>query len=107
MKAEMSPMRSAMSASDRPSTRIQSLRSMGLGSPSGLPRAPVVLPPGRLAEALAVIVVEVLGVLPSVHREAALIRIANRMDGFGRAPGSNEAAALLRAVAGALMRMEC
>ncbi|WP_182179395.1 hypothetical protein [Methylobacterium radiotolerans] len=53
------------------------------------------------------IVVEVLGVLPSVHREAALIRIANRMDGFGRAPGSNEAAALLRAVAGALMRMEC
>ncbi|WP_426313874.1 hypothetical protein ACN9MF_20385 [Methylobacterium fujisawaense] len=64
------------------------------------------LPRCRLAEALAVIVVEVLGVLPSAHREAALIRIANRLDGFGRAPRGNEAAALLRAVAGALMRME-
>jgi hypothetical protein len=72
----------------------------------GLPRAPAVLPPGRLAEALAVIVVEVLGVLPSAHREAALIRIANRLDGFGRAPRCNEAAALLRTVAEALMRME-
>lgn len=106
MKAEMSPMRSAMSASDSPSTRIQSLRSMGLGSPSGLPRAPAVLPPDRLAEALAVIVVEVLGVLPSAHREAALIRIANRLDSFGRTPRGNEAARMLRAVAEALMRME-
>ncbi|XYD07448.1 hypothetical protein R1A27_20285 [Methylobacterium sp. NMS12] len=64
------------------------------------------LPPCRLAEALAVIVVEVLGVLPSAHREAALIRIANRLDGFGRTPRGNEAAALLRAVAEGLMRLE-
>ncbi|WP_345819905.1 hypothetical protein ABC766_27115 [Methylobacterium fujisawaense] len=71
-----------------------------------MPRAPAVLPPDRLAEALAVIVVEVLGVLPSAHQEAALIRIANRLDGFGRAPWGNEVAALLRAVAEALMRLE-
>lgn len=67
---------------------------------------PAVLPPDRLAEALAVIVVEVLGVLPIDHRDAALIRITNRLDGFGRTPRGHEAARMLRAVAEALMRME-
>ena len=64
------------------------------------------LPPDRLAEVLAVVVVEVLGVLPTDHRDAALIRLANRLDGFGRTPRGTEAARMLRAVAEALMRME-
>lgn len=106
MKAEMPPMRSAMSESDSPSTRIQSLRSMGLGSPSGLPRAPAVLPPCRLAEALAVIIVEVLSVLPSAHREAALIRIANRLDGFARVATNTEAGMMLGAISRVLMQLE-
>jgi hypothetical protein len=67
---------------------------------------PAVLPPDRWAEVLAVIVVEVLSAPPIDRRDAALIRITNRLNGFGRTPRGNEAAQMLRAVAEALMRME-
>ncbi|AYO83680.1 hypothetical protein [Methylobacterium brachiatum] len=70
------------------------------------PGVPAVLPPDRLAEVLAVVVQEVVGLLPNVDRDIGLERLANRLDGFGRTAGGGEAAAMLRAVAGSLMRLE-
>ncbi|MEH3118862.1 MAG: hypothetical protein PGN25_15055 [Methylorubrum populi] len=67
--------------------------------------APPDLPPVRLAEALAVMAVDLVGVLPGLDRDAVLERLANRLDAHGRTPGGTEAAALLGAVGRALIRL--
>ncbi|MEH3117035.1 MAG: hypothetical protein PGN25_05325 [Methylorubrum populi] len=67
--------------------------------------APAELPPARLAEVLAIVVFEVVGAIDPANRSAALERVANRLDGHGRAFGG-EAAAMLGAVGAALMRLE-
>jgi hypothetical protein len=59
-----------------------------------------------LAEALAILVVDLVGVLPAGDRTATLERLANKLDDQGRTPGGSEAAALLGAVGHALMRLE-
>ncbi|MFY9292713.1 MAG: hypothetical protein WAP03_18765 [Methylorubrum rhodinum] len=58
-----------------------------------------------LGEALAVMVVDLVAVMPGLDRDAVLERLANRLDGHGRAPGGSEAAALLGAVGRALIRL--
>jgi hypothetical protein len=77
----------------------------GLLSLQALAEAPAELPPARLAEVLAIVVLEVVGAIDPNSRGAALERVANRLDGHGRAFGS-EAAAMLGAVGMALMRLE-
>lgn len=59
-----------------------------------------------LAKALAVFAVDLIEVLPVRDREAALERLANRLDDRGRG-ADGAAAALLGAVGGALMRVGC
>lgn len=102
----MQPMRLDRPASVSPSLDIQSRSVTPLPFPAQAPGAPAVLPTARLAEALAVLVSEMIDLMPGVDRDAARERIANRLDGFGRTPGGSEAAGLLRAVAEVLMRME-
>ncbi|KQQ23711.1 hypothetical protein ASF53_05135 [Methylobacterium sp. Leaf123] len=63
------------------------------------------LPPVRLAEALAILTVDLVGVLPILDRDAVLERLANRLDEHGRSPGGTEAAAILGAVSRALIRL--
>lgn len=103
--SEMPPIRSAMSESERPSDRIHAFKVMaGL-----LPTAavtPTELAPGRLAEALAVLMVDIVEVLAVSDRRAARERLANILFEQGLVPGGNEAAVLLGAVGGALMRLE-
>lgn len=57
-----------------------------------------------LAKALAVFAVDLIEVLPVRDREAALERLANRLDDRGRGV-EGVAAALLGAVGGSLMRI--
>lgn len=64
------------------------------------------LPPARLADALAVLLVDVLAVLPGHKGLATRERLANRLFDRGVTPGGNEAAVLLGAVGAALMKME-
>lgn len=59
-----------------------------------------------LGDALAVLVVDVIAVMPMPDRAAARERLANRLDDQSRIPGAGPAAALLGAVANALMRLE-
>lgn len=105
MNDEISPMRSAMPASSIPSKRIQSRSNIGLPPACGA-RAPDRIGPQRLAEALAVLMVDLVGAVLATEREAALERLANRLDDRARTPGGTEAAALLGAVGAALMRLE-
>lgn len=98
-------MRSAIAASETPSRHIQSF-SETIGSAlaaSGEP--PADLPPVRLAEALAILTVDLVGVLPGLDRDAVLERLANRLDVHGRRPGGSEAAAMLGAVGRAVIRL--
>ena len=99
------PTATAMCVSETPFASIQSLSSMGL-SPTPTTKVPAELAPGRLAEVLAVLVSEIVAVLPVADRGLALERVTNRLDGFGRLTGGSEAAGLLGAVGGVLMRME-
>lgn len=71
-----------------------------------VPRAPAELTPDRLAEALAVLILDLVGSLPLADRSAVLERLANRLDDRGRIGGGSAAAGLLGAVGVALMRME-
>lgn len=103
---EMSPMRSARPASSISLVRIQSLSSMG-----GLPPAggngeggAAALP--TLGDALAVLCVDLIAVLPAQDRAAARERLANRLYEQARTRRSGPAAALLGAIANALMRLE-
>ncbi|NEU13564.1 hypothetical protein G3T14_15700 [Methylobacterium sp. BTF04] len=59
-----------------------------------------------LGDALAVLCVDLIAVLPAVDRPAVRERLANRLDDQARTPGAGPAAALLGAIAIALMRME-
>ncbi|GJD88214.1 hypothetical protein BHAOGJBA_1727 [Methylobacterium hispanicum] len=68
--------------------------------------APAELPTQRLAEALAVLMVDLVGAIPLGDRCAVLERLANRLDDRGRVAGGSEAAVLLGALAVALMRLE-
>ena len=99
------PAAAATSASDKPSERIQSASLMS-GFPLVAAPAPAVLTTDRLAEALAIMVSEIMTVLPIGGRGAALERVTNRLDDLGRTPGGNAAAGLLGAVGAALMRLE-
>ena len=99
------PAAAATSASDRPSERIQSASLMS-GFPLLAAPAPAVLTTDRLAEALAVIVSEMMTILLISDRGAALERVTNRFDDLGRTTGGNAAAGLLGAVGAALMRLE-
>lgn len=105
MNDEISPMRAAIAASSIPSIRIQSRSSMSSLLPEA-PRAPAVLPPDRLAEALAVMLSDLLAVLPGHKGLATRERLANRLHERGALLGGTEAARLLGAVAGVLMKLE-
>jgi hypothetical protein len=86
---------------------MNSERSIGSAlAPQAAPRAPTELPPNRLAEAMAVILHDLVGALDVRDRSVVLERLANRLDDRGRTAGGTEAAALLGAVGGALMRLE-
>ena len=74
--------------------------SAGPGERDGLVSARAV------AEVLAILAVDLIGVLPVSNRTATLERLANRLDDQGRTPGGRETAGLLAGVAGALMRLE-
>lgn len=105
MNREMSPMRSAISRSVRPSSRIQAFSSMAdLSFPADAARRRPDLQ--ALGDALAVLVADVIAVVPMTDRAAARERLANRLDDQSRIPSAGPAAALLGAVANALMRLE-
>lgn len=106
LSGEIVPMSAAMPASDSPALRMKSRNSIGLHLPTQAPRAPAVLTPTRLAEVLAILASELVDVMPVADRGAARERLANRLDGLGRTPGGSEAAGMLGAVGGAMMRME-
>ena len=63
------------------------------------------LPTARLAEVLAILTVDLIGVLYVDDRTAALQRLANRCDGHGRTRNGSTAAAMLGEIGGALMRL--
>lgn len=71
-----------------------------------MPSAPAELPTNRLAEALAVLMLDLVGSLPLTERRGTLERLANRLHDRGCVANGTEAAALLGAVGGALMWME-
>jgi hypothetical protein len=60
---------------------------------------------GAVAEVLAILVIDLVGVLPVDDLAATLERLANRLDEQSRTPGGRETAALLGGVAEALMRL--
>lgn len=60
-----------------------------------------------LADALAVLMLDLASALPGVDRREVLERLANRLDDRGRTPDSTAAACLLQNVGNALMRMGC
>ncbi|MHC2089439.1 hypothetical protein [Methylobacterium sp. CM6244] len=60
-----------------------------------------------LADALAVLMLDLASALPRVDRREVLEQLANRLDDRGRTPDGNDAARLLHSVGGALMRMGC
>lgn len=102
---ETPPMRSAIAASETPSRRIQSFSETIGSALASAGVAPADLPPVRLAEALAILTVDLVGVLPILDRDAVLERLANRLDEHGRRPGGSDAAAMLGAVGRALIRL--
>ncbi|MET3692371.1 hypothetical protein [Methylobacterium goesingense] len=59
-----------------------------------------------LGDALAVLCVDLIAVLPAQDRAAARERLANRLYEQARTPRSGPAAALLGAIANAMMRLE-
>ncbi|MDO9428416.1 MAG: hypothetical protein Q7T93_16490 [Methylobacterium sp.] len=77
----------------------------GLSSPAGMEgRGPPLVQ--VLGDALAVLMVDLIAVVPVGDRPAARERLANRLDDQSRIPGAGPAATLLGAVANALMRLE-
>ena len=60
-----------------------------------------------LADALAVLILDLASALPGVDRREVLERLANRLDDRGRTPDGTDAARLLHSVGGALLRMGC
>lgn len=58
-----------------------------------------------IADALAVLMVDIIAVLPAPDRMEVLERLANRLDDRGRTPNGTGAAALLGDVSKSLMRM--
>ncbi|MCJ2098966.1 hypothetical protein [Methylobacterium sp. E-046] len=68
--------------------------------------APTVLTPARLSEVLAVILQEIVALIPTVDQDPALQRLANRFDRLSRVSGGSEAAGMLGAISGDLMRLE-
>lgn len=107
MKGEMSPMRSATSRSVSPSDRIQALRRIGAPSAETVTRAASELPADRLADALAVMMLDLVQSLPITDRGGVLERLANRLDDRGRIARGGDSALLLSRVAGALMQIGC
>lgn len=104
---ELPPMRSAISVSVSASRRIQSLSSMaGLPSAGGGGECGAAATLPTLGDALAVLCVDLIAVLPAKDRPAVRERLANRLDDQASTPGAGPAAALLGAIANALMRME-
>ncbi|WP_156635491.1 hypothetical protein [Methylobacterium sp. Leaf123] len=103
--ADTPPMRSAIAESVTPSRRIQSFSETIGSALASAGAVPGDLPPVRLAEALAILTVDLVGVLPILDRDAVLERLANRLDEHGRSPGGTEAAAILGAVSRALIRL--
>lgn len=59
-----------------------------------------------VAETLAILMVDLIRVLPAQDRHGTLERLANRVDDQARTPGGGETAGLLGAVAEALMQLE-
>ncbi|GEP08575.1 hypothetical protein [Methylobacterium gnaphalii] len=59
-----------------------------------------------VAETLAILMMDLVGVLPISDRTAVLERLTNRLDEQGRTPGGRETAALLGSVAVGLMGLE-
>ncbi|WP_156387582.1 hypothetical protein [Methylobacterium sp. Leaf399] len=59
-----------------------------------------------MAEALAVLMVDLIEVVPLDDRPAARERLSNRLDNQARRASGGPAAALLGAIAFALMRLE-
>ncbi|KQO76451.1 hypothetical protein ASF20_13985 [Methylobacterium sp. Leaf88] len=59
-----------------------------------------------MGDALAVLCVDLIAVLPAQDRRAAQERLANRLYEQACTPRSGQAAALLGAIANALMRLE-
>lgn len=102
MNGEISPMRSATSRSDKPSDRIQSLRSIAAPPAETVTRAAAELPADRLADALAVMMLDLVQSLAITDRGCVLERLANRLDDRGRTAGGGEAALLLGRVGGRL-----
>lgn len=49
--------------------------------------------------------VDLVGVMPGLDRDAVLERLANRLDEHGRTPGGTDTAMLLGAVGRALIRL--
>lgn len=107
VKGEMSPMRSATSRSERPSARIQDLSSIELAPAEPVARAAAELPSDRLADALAVLMLDLVHCLPVADRGGVMERLANRLDDRGRTAGGAEGAMLLGQVGGALIRIGC
>lgn len=62
-------------------------------------------PEDAVAEALAVLMVDLVSVLPGVPLAETLERLTNRIDDRGRTPNGTSAAALLGDVSKSLMRM--
>ena len=108
VSAETPPIAAAMTSSVTPSQRIQSLSKATLSASLAAPtRAPASFPPDRLAEALAIIVIDMVGALGLNDRDAILEGLANTFDRRGRTRRGTEAAQMLGAVGGALMRLGC
>ncbi|KQP82882.1 hypothetical protein [Methylobacterium sp. Leaf117] len=107
MKGEMSPMRAATSVSDKPSDSIQVFRSMALTPSATVARPATELTTDRIAEALAVMMLDLVAVLDVGDRRSVMERLANRLDDRGRVPNGSDAAMLLGRIGGALMRVGC
>ncbi|KQP02634.1 hypothetical protein ASF26_14490 [Methylobacterium sp. Leaf93] len=60
-----------------------------------------------VADALAVLMVDLASALPGVDRREVLERLANRLDDRGRTPDGTDAARLLHSVGDTLLRMGC
>jgi hypothetical protein len=61
--------------------------------------------PQAMADALAIFAADLVGVMPQGEHTEMLQRLANRLDDQARVPGAGQAAAMLGAISGSLMRM--
>lgn len=112
-KAEIPPIFSAISESERRSVRMKSLSSILDLLPAG--EATSVRADGAMtlqvtsiatvADALAVMMVDLVSVLPGEAQRGTLERLANRLDDRGRTPNGSEAARLLGAVSASMLKM--